>query len=148
MSNLRNELEATNYHQLKDKYQELGISDAFVSGSKKVDLINTAIEVLDKLKEGSTSDPILPLTNEEAKVLEAIEEINADKVIKAKFEKSDFDKEVEEVVSKEELWTLQSIEKRIRVLGNIFLQHRGTSKGDHSLHKQLVLIAAKEIMYK
>jgi hypothetical protein len=136
MSNLRNELEATNYHQLKDKYQELGISDAFVSGSKKVDLINTAIEVLSKIKES------------EVNPIEAVDILQQEKVEGEVIAKSDFDKEVEEVVSKEELWTLQSIEKRIRVLGNIFLQHRGTSKGDHSLHKQLVLIAAKEIMYK
>lgn len=136
MSNLRNELEATNYHQLKDKYQELGISDAFVSGSKKVDLINTAIEVLSKIKES------------EVNPIEAVDILQQEKIEDEVMVKSSFDKEVEEVVSKEELWTLQSIEKRIRVLGNIFLQHRGTSKGDHSLHKQLVLIAAKEIMYK
>lgn len=136
MSNLRNELEATNYHQLKDKYQELGISDAFVSGSKKVDLINTAIEVLSKIKES------------EVNPIEAVDILQQEKIEDEVMVKSSFDKDVEEVVSKEELWTLQSIEKRIRVLGNIFLQHRGTSKGDHSLHKQLVLIAAKEIMYK
>tara|TARA_R110002167_G_scaffold80348_2_gene220910 strand:- start:184 stop:594 length:411 start_codon:yes stop_codon:yes gene_type:complete len=136
MSNLRNELEATNYHQLKDKYQELGISDAFVNGSKKVDLINTAIEVLSKIKES------------EVNPIEAVDILQQEKIEDEVMVKSSFDKEVEEVVSKEELWTLQSIEKRIRVLGNIFLQHRGNPKGNHSLHKQLVLIAAKEIMYK
>ena len=48
MSNLRDGLEETPYGELKNKFIELGIGEAFKPGLKKVILIEKAIELVEK----------------------------------------------------------------------------------------------------
>ena len=79
MSNLKQELEETNYNDLKKKFTELGIESAYTAGKKKVDLINIAIDVLDKLKVDSI--PVVAseiVTADVDPVLEAIKEVEED----------------------------------------------------------------------
>tara|TARA_R110002167_G_scaffold168010_1_gene365640 strand:+ start:732 stop:1181 length:450 start_codon:yes stop_codon:yes gene_type:complete len=149
MSNLKQELEETNYNDLKKKFTELGIESAYTAGKKKVDLINIAIDVLDKLKVDSI--PVVAseiVTADVDPVLEAIKEVEEDKAIEAESEKSDFDKAVEAIVSKKEFYTKESIDKKIFQLHNVFLQNRGTVKGTECQEREEILKAASLIMFK
>tara|TARA_R110002096_G_scaffold383262_1_gene577148 strand:- start:26 stop:439 length:414 start_codon:yes stop_codon:yes gene_type:complete len=137
MSNLKNELEALRYMDLKDKFIELGIGEAFKAGVKKVVLIQQAVDLIEK-KSGLPEE----LTVEEVKA-----EIVKDEVEAAEVELSEFDKAVQAVISTDGIWTKETISKRIVVLGNIFLQHRSTIKGTESLAKQKVLEAASKLMF-
>ncbi len=142
MSKLRQELEATNYNNLKKKFTELGIESAFVAGTKKVELINIAIDVIDKLK--SDSEDQEPDTD---KVLQAIEDVAGDKAIEAEAAKTDFEKEVEALVAKKKFYTKESLAKRQSQLFNVFLQNNGSDKGTEAFDKSEVFKAAGKIMF-
>lgn len=139
MSNLKIELENTNYNDLKSKFEELGVPQLFKRGVKKVDLINEAIEVISKIEimggEGVVFD-------------EAKNKVDVDKLDKVSRDKIEFDIKVDKVVANKSFWTKESIDKRIRQLHNVFTQHRGMSKGIECLEKRLVLEAASKIMFK
>ena len=141
MSNLKKGLEellkGVPYHSLKDKFIELGIGEAFKAGVKKVVLIERAVElleVMDTLPEGMTFD-------------EVKEEVATQAVIVEETRASKFNDAVKAVASTENIWTKETIEKRIVILGNIFAQHRGTIKGKEALDKQEILKAASKLMF-
>ena len=137
MSNLKTELEALRYMDLKDKFIELGIGEAFKAGTKKVLLIERAVELMAKKDSFS----------EELTVEQVNEEIKKDEVIVEKAKLSEFDKAVKAVTSTEGIWTKETITKRITILGNIFAQHRNTVKGTEAIAKQEVLTAAAKLMF-
>jgi|TARA_R110002126_G_scaffold47852_3_gene133799 hypothetical protein len=137
MSNLKTELEALRYMDLKDKFIELGIGEAFKAGTKKVLLIERAVELMAKKDSFS----------EELTVEQVNEEIKKDEVVVEKAKLSEFDKAVKAVTSTEGIWTKETIAKRITILGNIFAQHRNTVKGTEAIAKQEVLTAAAKLMF-
>ena len=141
MSNLKEGLEGllegVQYHSLKDKFIELGIGEAFKAGVKKVVLIERAVElleVMDTLPEGMT-------------FAEVEEEVKNQEVIVEETRASKFNDAVKAVAATENIWTKETIEKRIVILGNIFAQHRGTIKGKEALDKQEILKAASKLMF-
>ena len=141
MSNLKEGLEellkGVQYHSLKDKFIELGIEEAFKAGVKKAVLIERAVElleVMDTLPEGMT-------------FAEVKEEVKNQGVIVEETRASKFNDAVKAVTATENVWTKETIEKRIVVLGNIFAQHRGTIKGKEALDKQEILKAASKLMF-
>ena len=141
MSNLKEGLEGllegVQYHSLKDKFIELGIGEAFKAGVKKVVLIERAVElleVMDTLPEGMT-------------FAEVEEEVKNQEVIVEGTRASKFNDAVKAVAATENIWTKETIEKRIVILGNIFAQHRGTIKGKEALDKQEILKAASKLMF-
>ena len=137
MSNLRDGLEETPYGELKNKFIELGIGEAFKPGLKKIILIEKAIELVEKKEE-------LP----DGATLEEIEaDIARDKDIDFDSELYKFNQAVKAVTSTKGIWTKETIEKRIVVLGNIFLQNRTSIKGTEALAKQKVLDAAAKLMF-
>lgn len=137
MSNLREELTAMRYNDLKVKFQELGIGEVFRAGIKKVVLIDTAVELIEKkdsIAEELTLDEIkIEIAKDEAKVAEIC--------------LSEFEKAVNVVTSTDGIWTKETMEKRIWVLENVFLQHRSSIKGLEARAKQEVLEAALKIMF-
>jgi hypothetical protein len=137
MSNLKEELTAIRYNDLKKKFQELGIGEAFKPGTKKVVLIDNAVELINKRDSFSEK-----LTVEQVK-----QEIKKDEAKVAEVCLSKFDKAVKAVTSTDGIWTKETIAKRVVILGNIFAQHRGSLKGTEALAKQEVLIAASKLMF-
>ena len=137
MSNLREELTAIRYMDLKVKFQEMGISEVFKPGTKKVVLIDNAVELINKRDSFSEK-----LTVEQVR-----EEIKKDEVIVEKVKLSEFDKAVKAVTSTDGIWTKETIAKRILILGNIFAQHRNTVKGKEALDKKAILEAASKLMF-
>ena len=135
--NLREELTAIRYMDLKAKFQELGIGEVFKAGIKKVILIENAIELIEK----RDSFP------EELTVEQVKEEIAKDEIIVEKVKLSEFDKAVKAVTSTDGIWTKDTINRRIVILGNIFAQHRNTVKGKEAIDKQAILEAASKIMF-
>ena len=144
MSNLKEELTAIRYNDLKAKFQEMGIGEVFKPGVKKVVLIQQAVDIIEKKQELVQSE-VIEAEVVEIEVLEA--EVAKDKEEVAKVELSQFDKEVKAVASTNGIWTKETISKRIVVLGNIFLQHRSSIKGTEALAKQKVLEAASKLMF-
>lgn len=144
MSKIREQLESTPYHGLKAKFEELGILEFWGSGVKKVDLVNRAARVLEKIE----SDDSLSLENlsEIKKILAKEDEEIAEKESLGK----DYEhkKAVEAIVANKKHWTIESMQKRIKSYGNVFSQHRGTPKGEECLNKQLALQEAFEIIFK
>lgn len=61
---IREMLESTEYHELKAKFEELGVGDVFHGGTKKKTLIDKAIEALE-LKEEQDQDPEEDLEQEQ-----------------------------------------------------------------------------------
>lgn len=139
MSNLKTELESIKYGDLKDKFIELGIGEVFKPGTKKVDLIDNAIKVLEQKSNDSSN------TVDAIDVIEATE-VKAEENAQQKKERL-FNDEVKAVVDKKEFWTKETIEKRAKVLNNMFLQHRFDQKGRDYLKKSKVLLAASKIMF-
>jgi hypothetical protein len=137
MSVIRKELEETRYTDLKDKFKELGIPEVFKPGIKKVDLVDSAVELLEK-KETLKQD---------VSVAEVIIEVEKDKVIKNEVKEDKQSHEVSKVVANKEHWTKESIDKRITILNNSFIQHRGTEKGVDALRRRDILASASKIMF-
>jgi hypothetical protein len=137
MSNLKEELESVRYNDLKVKFAELGVGEVFRAGIKKDVLIETAIKLIEK-KESSKEEVRL----EEVEAEEIIIEEKAQEVALSKF-----DEAVKAVVNKDGVWTKDTIEKRINILGNVFNQHRGTVKGKEALAKKEILVAASKLMF-
>lgn len=135
--NLKEELTAIRYNDLKAKFQEMGIGEVFKPGTKKVVLIDNAVELINKRDSFSEK-----LTVEQVK-----EEIAKDEAKVAEVCLSQFDLAVKAVASTDGIWTRESINKRILILGNIFAQHRNTVKGTEALAKQEVLVAASKLMF-
>ena len=111
--NLKEELTEIRYNDLKAKFQEMGIGDVFKPGTKKVVLIDNAVELINKRDSFSEK-----LTVEQVK-----EEIAKDEAKVAEVCLSKFDLAVKAVTSTDGIWTRESINKRILILGNIFAQH-------------------------
>lgn len=126
MSELRAELEATQYQKLKNKFEDLGIPQVWKSGTKKVVMIESALNILENISNDETVEEVIEKMEVEKKEIE-IKNITA------------FEKSVLDVIANKEFWTKESMEKRMNVYGNIFNQHRGTPKGDEVLLKQEVL---------
>tara|TARA_R110002073_G_scaffold27337_1_gene88369 strand:+ start:4763 stop:5176 length:414 start_codon:yes stop_codon:yes gene_type:complete len=137
MSNLREELTAMRYNDLKVKFQELGIGEVFRAGIKKVVLIDTAVELIEKKDSITEEVTVEELEIEIVKDREEIKEVLL----------SEFEKAVNVVTSTDGIWTKETMEKRIWVLENVFLQHRSSIKGLEARAKQEVLEAALKIMF-
>ena len=137
MSVIRKELEDTRYTDLKDKFKELGIPEVFKPGIKKVDLVDSAVELLEK-KETLKQD---------VSVADIVIEVEKDKVIANEVKEDKLSHEVSKIVANKEHWTKASIEKRITILNNSFIQHRGSAKGVDALRRREILIEAAKIMF-
>ena len=137
MSVIRKELEDTRYTDLKDKFKELGIPEVFKPGIKKVDLVDSAVELLEK-KETLKQD---------VSVADIVIEVEKDKVIANEVKEDKLSHEVSKIVANKEHWTKESIEKRITILNNSFIQHRGSAKGVDALRRREILIEAAKIMF-
>ena len=137
MSNLREELTAMRYNDLKVKFQELGIGEVFRAGIKKVVLIDTAVELIEKKDSITEEVTVEELEIEIVKDREEIKEVLL----------SEFEKAVNVVTSTDGIWTKETMEKRIWVLENVFLQHRSSIKGLEARAIQEVLEAALKIMF-
>ena len=135
MSLLKEELTLVKYQDLKNKFDELGVSEVWRQGKKKIDMINEAVEILSEMEA----------TGEKSDV--AIEEIVKDKKIEAVVTESKFELAVLAIVEKKELYTLASITKKCRQLQNIFLQHRGSAKGKEALGRYEILVEATKRMF-
>jgi len=139
--NIEQKLQATQYQKLKEAFTELGIPQVWKSGTKKAVMIESAMELLSKMDK----EDILV-------VEDAIELIKEEKEFVAKAEikkeKSDFEIAVAKIVDQKNLWTKESMEKRIKVYGNIFIQQRGTEKGAEAILKQEALMAAFALIFK
>ena len=145
MSKLKEELQATQYGDLKAKFAELGIANVWKAGIKKVVLIENAVAVLEKVKSKETiedKDLAEEAIIEFEKEKEAITE-KADKKAVSEFEAA-----VLKIVDQKELWTKESMTKRVVIYGNIFAQHRGVAKGIEALAKHDVLAEALKRIFK
>ena len=150
MSNLKIELSGMRYGDLKAKFEELGIAEAWKSGIKKDVLIRTAVDLIEKrdlLNDKVTDDDKGVEEDKTIETNELQDHVSEDLVSVEKENTKLFNIEVEVIVSKKEFWTKEALEKRIVVLGAVFAQHREVSKGKEALKKQEILIKALEIMF-
>jgi hypothetical protein len=167
MSNLKNELDATRYGDLKAKFEELGIAEAWKSGVKKDALVELAVNLIEKrdaLKNEVSNDDELVEAEQKVspnelesqldenlesptEVSELQKDVDNDKNEARNLKIQAFNKEVEKITSKEGVWTKETLEKRIQILGKVFVQHRNSPKGKESLVKQEILIKALEVMF-
>ena len=142
------ELELVAYGDFKSKYEELGISESFISGKKKVWYISNALDIL-KVKSGlvdSEDEESLSQTKEAILIVKD----NAEKLTQTIADKKELalNEAVEKVISKKEFWNEIAMAKRIRQHENVFLQHRGTEKGNNAIFQKEVLIKAFDKLYK
>lgn len=135
---LKQELEAVQYQKLKVKFAELGIPQVWKSGTKKVVMIENALEILERVNEDTTTEEVI----EEI----ALEREQASKT-RVELAKSEREKAVAHVVANKHLWTKESMERKIKIYGNVFLQHKLTSKGKEALERQEVLQEAIKILF-
>ena len=136
MSDLKKELGLVKYGELKDKFVELGITNVWKQGKKKVDMINEAVEVLSTMEVSQVED-----------VQEAKEIIKEKTSKKLDAKEIKFEQDVEIVVSKKKFYTLESASNKVRQYNNIFLQHRGTPKGIEALYNHDVMTEAIKRMF-
>lgn len=135
---IRQELEAVQYQKLKAKFEEMGIAEVWKSGTKKVVMINNALDILDRVTEDNTTEEII----EEI----ALEKEKASKT-RVEVAQSEREKAISNIVSNKHLWTKESMERKIKIYGNIFLQHKLTIKGKEALERQEVLKEAIKIIF-
>ena len=135
---LKQELEAVQYQKLKVKFAELGIPQVWKSGTKKAVMIDSALEILDRVNEDTTTEEII----EEI----ALEKEQASKT-RVEVAQSEREKAIAHVVSNKNLWTKETMERKIKIYGNIFLQHKLTIKGKEALERQAVLQEAIKIIF-
>jgi len=135
---LKQELEAVQYQKLKVKFAELGIPQVWKSGTKKVVMIENALEILERVNEDTTTEEI-------------IEEIAQEKELASKTRlevaQTNREKAIAHVIANKQLWTKESMERKIKIYGNIFLQHKLTIKGKEALERQEVLQEAIKILF-
>jgi hypothetical protein len=136
----RIELEKLPYGDFKEKYEELGISESFVKGAKKVILIDTALEILATKESLEVSTSAAAVIIDEQKIVE--NNLQEEEVA------TEFENEVNKVVENKDHWSEETMQKRIDVHNNIFLQHRGSVKGSESQAKKAVLEEAFKRIYK
>ena len=152
MDKLKKELEAVKYHELKDRFTDLGIPQVWKPGTKKAIIIQNALELLEKLESknigASENDG-----EQNANIVEdAILEIETEHEVifqeKQVEEKSFFENSVLKIVEQKDLWTIDSMKKRINIYENVFKQHRGMDKGAETLLKQQILSEALKRIFK
>jgi hypothetical protein len=136
MSDLKKDLGLVKYGELKAKFVELGIPNVWKQGKKKVDMINEAVELLSTMAVSQVED-----------VQDAIEIIEEKTSKKLDAKEIKFEQDVELVVSKKKFYTLESAYKKAKQYNNIFLQHRGTTKGIEALHNYDVMFEAIRRMF-
>jgi len=140
MNIIKQKLQGTQYQKLKEVFTELGIPQVWKSGTKKVVMIEAALELLSELHK-----------EENLVVEEVIEKMEVEKEIAEEVEnekeRSEFDKAVSKIIDQKELWTKESMDKRIKVYANIFNQHRNMPKGNEALAKQEILKAAFKLIF-